>query len=214
MIMEYWNKLQQNRDGRVVAIAVTYLLNQSRGKSYQRVKSYFYIIFNWVEGFLEKSNTEEEIVRHPATAHIVPLLFNTFRLARVLHDLYDPAARSALSPGFVKAHDMLDSEIQMMLGTGTGASSEDSTTDTNPLQRVQQFLSRMHNTVFNFLGLLGNLFISSTFILIHFPSWRKQIKHLLVGFDRWSAGRCFLRHYRSGDCRCRNGLSRPPARPW
>ena len=40
IIIEYWNKLQKNRDDRVVANAETYLLDESRGKSYERVKSY------------------------------------------------------------------------------------------------------------------------------------------------------------------------------
>ena len=43
--MEYWNNLHKNRYGRVVDNAVLYLLDESRGKSYQRVKSYINFIY-------------------------------------------------------------------------------------------------------------------------------------------------------------------------
>ena len=40
MIMESWNKLHKKRDGKVVAKTVAYLLDQSRWKSYHKIKSY------------------------------------------------------------------------------------------------------------------------------------------------------------------------------
>ena len=121
---------------------------------------------------MQNSGSSEVAVCHPAAPHLAPLLFNTFRLARVLHGLWEPAARCALAPGFVKAYDMLDSEIVNLMGQGavssngsgasmnmnsidSGSLSSDHTRVVSPLERVQQFLAQLHFNVFNFLGSLG-----------------------------------------------------------
>ena len=121
---------------------------------------------------MQNSGQSVIAVCHPAASHLAPLLFNTFRLARVLHGLWEPEARRALAPGYIKAYDMLESEIVNIMGQGPGASngstvpmnvnsvdsgslSSDQTRVVSPLERVQQFLAQLHFNVFHFLGSLG-----------------------------------------------------------
>lgn len=121
---------------------------------------------------MQTSGQSEVVVYHPAASHLAPLLFNTFRLARVLHGLWEPAARSTLAHGYIKAYDMLDSEKVNILGQGvtatngsiasmnvnsidSGSLSSDYTRTISSLERMQQFLVQLHFNVFHFLGSLG-----------------------------------------------------------
>lgn len=102
---------------------------------------------------------------HPAAQHLAPLLFDTFRLARVLHQLWEPEAQTLLSPGYAKAHDLLESEIVNILAQGgmsqSGMPACISQLNGNvqkqqsPLERVQNFLAQIHNNVFVMLGSFG-----------------------------------------------------------
>jgi exportin-5 len=102
---------------------------------------------------------------HPAAQHLAPLLFHTFRLARVLHQLWEPEAQKLLSPGFAKAYDLLESEIVSILAQGgmsqSGMPACISQLNGNvqkqqtPLERVQSFLVQIHNNVFIMLGSFG-----------------------------------------------------------
>ena len=139
------------------------------------------------------------MIRHPAVAHITPLLFNTFRLTRVLHGLWEPSVRVALSPGYAKAYDMPESEVVNILGqvgvnNGSALDSNTLTSDLarvqSPLERVQQFLTQLHFNVLHFLGslaeTLGHQFytlpglsnaVAGTvcFCLEHMPDYRLRV---------------------------------------
>ncbi len=101
---------------------------------------------------------------HPAAQHMAPLLFHTLRLARVLNQLWEPEVRNLLSPGYAKAHDMVESEMSSILTQG-GMSHPGLPSSVNqltlaqkqqtPLERVQNFVGQMHQNVFIILGLFG-----------------------------------------------------------
>lgn len=97
---------------------------------------------------------------HPAAQHMAPLLFHTFRLARVLHQLWEPEAQILLSPFYAKAFNMLDTEKANILTQGgisqlaiqSGSQEQKQQT---PLERVQNFLVQIHLNVFTILGSFG-----------------------------------------------------------
>lgn len=102
---------------------------------------------------------------HPAAQHLAPLLFDTFRLARVLHQLWEPESQTLLSPGFAKAHDLLESEVINILAQGGMSQSGmpacisqlngQVQKQQSPVERVQNFLAQIHNNVFVLLGSFG-----------------------------------------------------------
>lgn len=97
---------------------------------------------------------------HPAAQHMAPLLFNSFRLARVLHQLWEPESRSLLSQAYTKAFDIMDSELFSTLsqgGVGTLQSSYQQQThkQQTPLDRAQSFLFQIHHNIFVILGSFG-----------------------------------------------------------
>ena len=119
-------------------------------------------------------------VRHPSTPHLLPLLYNVFRLARVLHGLWEPSARQSLSRGYVKALDMLETEMSNILGQNGSAAaapnalgddtSGDSSRVQGPLERMQSFLERLHLNTFSLLGLLGETLTGEFYALNGLPT--------------------------------------------
>lgn len=110
---------------------------------------------------LKRCRTSTELFKgHPAAQHMASLLFQTFRLARVLHQLWEPEAKKFLSPFYAKAHDVLDSERASILAQGgisqlgTQASTQEQKKQT-PMERVQNFLVQIHANVFVILGSFG-----------------------------------------------------------
>ena len=102
---------------------------------------------------------------HPAAQHLAPLLFHTFRLAKVILQLWEPEAQKRLSPGYAKAYDLLDSEIVNLLTQGGMSQSGMPACisqlnghvqkQQTPLERVQNFIVQIHNNVFTILGSFG-----------------------------------------------------------
>ena len=127
-------------------------------------------------GFLivgQRTESGGPVFRHPAAPHIIPLLFNTFRLARVLHGLWEPQAKQYLSQSYSKAYDMPESEVTNILGSAPSlnpqvdvsiANGSSDPTETNrmqtPVERMQGFLAQLHFNVFHFLGSLGETLVN------------------------------------------------------
>lgn len=93
---------------------------------------------------------------------MAPLLVNLFRLARILHELYEPEARAKLAPAYAKVHDLLESEIGGVLAMGglshlhhPSARKDESSKGEGRVERVQQFLLQLHSNVLTVLGFLG-----------------------------------------------------------
>lgn len=105
---------------------------------------------------------------HPAASHLAPLLFNIFRLAQVLHQLWEPTARAQLPPAYSKVHDLPESEVGSILAVG-GMShlgvppqldKDKELAQPSTAERIQQFLHQLHLNVFTLLGkvLLNQVF--------------------------------------------------------
>nr|XP_024216968.1 exportin-5 [Halyomorpha halys] len=86
------------------------------------------------------------IYRNPATPHVLPLLPGLFSLAFVINGLSSPAALANLSEGYRGAYTMLELERQNLLGIGSTSEvmNSESKGETTPLQRMQNFISNVH----------------------------------------------------------------------
>lgn len=86
------------------------------------------------------------IYRNPATPHVLPLLPGLFSLAFVINGLSSPAALTNLSEGYRGAYMMLELERQNLLGIGSTSEvmNSESKGETTPLQRMQNFISNVH----------------------------------------------------------------------
>jgi exportin-5 len=99
---------------------------------------------------------------HPAAQHLAPLLFNTFRLAKVILQLWEPEAQRLLSPIYAKVYDLLDSETvnllsleaMSLLGMRACISKLNGHVkkQQTPLERVQNFIAEIHRNVFIIIG--------------------------------------------------------------
>lgn len=110
---------------------------------------------------LKRCRASSDLLKvHPAAQHMAPLLFHTFRLARVLHQLWEPEAQNLLSPFYSKVFAMLDTEKTNILAQGgisqlviqSGTQEQKQQT---PLERVQNFVVQIHLNVFTILGSFG-----------------------------------------------------------
>ncbi|XP_014241155.1 exportin-5 [Cimex lectularius] len=90
------------------------------------------------------------IYRNPATPHVLPLLPGLLALSNVLNGLSTPPAMAQISEGYKGAYLMLEVEKQNLLGIGCGSSDtmgSDTKGETTPLQRMQNFISSVHDDV-------------------------------------------------------------------
>lgn len=110
---------------------------------------------------LKRCRASSDLLKvHPAAQHMAPLLFHTFRLARVLHQLWEPESQNLLSPFYSKVFAMLDTEKTNILAQGgisqlviqSGTQEQKQQT---PLERVQNFVVQIHLNVFTILGSFG-----------------------------------------------------------
>lgn len=95
---------------------------------------------------------------HPAGQPMAPILYHTFRLARALHQLYEPEARQLLAPGFAKVYDLLESEVNGILALGgmtNLSAAQDGKKEKSGVERVQGFLVNIHTNVYSILGSMG-----------------------------------------------------------
>lgn len=117
---------------------------------------------------LKRCKTSNNLMKeHPAAHHMAPLLFHTFRLARVLHQLWEPEARNLVSPFYVKLYELLESEkLNVLSQGGIGQNSAAAAASANskelkhqsPLERAQLFFSQVHCNVYIMLGSYGETF--------------------------------------------------------
>lgn len=117
----------------------------------------------FVVGYTEAGNP---ICRNPAAPHLIPLLPNLLMLIRVFNMLWTPEALALLSEGYRNAHAMLSVERSNLLGMSSPCpTASDSVLDRTaatswqrsytPLDRMQHFLSNVHDTCYHILGYAG-----------------------------------------------------------
>ncbi|CAG0891346.1 unnamed protein product [Darwinula stevensoni] len=87
---------------------------------------------------------------NPAAPHILPLLPGIFHFMGVIHLLWHPEAFQKFSSGYKKSFCLLDVEKHLILGTPHVETAGELTR--SPLERMQQFLSSMHESCCHILG--------------------------------------------------------------
>ncbi|KAF4520177.1 hypothetical protein B566_EDAN003889 [Ephemera danica] len=110
----------------------------------------------FVAGFTPSGNP---IHRNPAAPHLLPLLPHLMALCRTLNALFRPDSLERLSEGYKKAHDMLETYRNNALGLATGSSVVEALLEVQkaqtPLERMQYFLSLVHESCYLILGAAG-----------------------------------------------------------
>lgn len=107
---------------------------------------------------LKRCKAPEGSPYHPAGQPLSPILYHTFRLARALHQLYEPEAKQLLGRGFSKVYDLLDSEVNGILalaGMSNANSTGDDKKEPTGVEKMQGFLVQLHTNVYSILGSMG-----------------------------------------------------------
>ncbi|KAK4329340.1 hypothetical protein Pmani_000289 [Petrolisthes manimaculis] len=160
---------------------------------------------------LERLDNGGTVYRNPAMPHITPLLHQLFCLVRLNNSLWHPSAVANVAPGYIKAHSLPEVEKNNILGV-TSIHAVDVCVDTpkvqNPLERMQNFLSMMHDSLNHILGNAGpslgpqfyqtpNLpqyIVHSSLSGLHFlPDYRLRpiIRVFLKPFVQWCPAQCY-----------------------
>ncbi|KAL1122618.1 hypothetical protein AAG570_002945 [Ranatra chinensis] len=107
-------------------------------------------------GFLVGTTAQgNPVYRHPATPHILPLLPGLLTLLHSLNALSMPQALTHLSEGYQGAYQMLEVDRQNLMGlvnSSATASAATAATSTTPLQRMQHFVSSVHENAYHALA--------------------------------------------------------------
>nr|XP_027206686.1 LOW QUALITY PROTEIN: exportin-5-like [Penaeus vannamei] len=160
---------------------------------------------------LERSDSGAVFCRNPATPHVMPLLHQLFCLVRLFNALWHPEALACVSPGYSKAHNLPEAERNNILGLATINSSDpciDSPKVQQPLERMQFFLSMMHDNCYHILGNAGvslglqfyqhphltDYLVHSSLANLHLiPDYRLRpiIRTFLKPFIQWCPPQCY-----------------------
>lgn len=108
-------------------------------------------------GFIvEHTESGNPIYRNPAAPHIVPLLPQLFSVVRVFNALWLREALDRLSEGYAKAHGMLEVDKNNLLGISMPpVDPMDLPRPQTPLDRMQRFLTMVHDNCYHILGNAG-----------------------------------------------------------
>nr|CAD7396651.1 unnamed protein product [Timema cristinae] len=102
------------------------------------------------------------VCRNPAAPHIIPLLPQLLALLKIFNQLWTPEALSGLSEGYRTAHNMLEVDKNNLLGIGNLSPIDvlDLTKPKaqTPQDRMQHFLSMVHDFCYHILGNTGPSF--------------------------------------------------------
>ncbi|XP_069685325.1 exportin-5 isoform X2 [Periplaneta americana] len=106
------------------------------------------------------TETGNPVCRNPATPHIIPLIPHFLMLLKVFNGLWTPEALAAVSEGYRGAHTMLEVDRANVLGTPITASFVEHVDVSHPraqtpLDRMQHFLTMVHDTTYHILGNTG-----------------------------------------------------------
>ncbi|KAG0711250.1 Exportin-5 [Chionoecetes opilio] len=107
---------------------------------------------------LERSESGAVVCRNPATPHVMPLLHQLFCFARLFNSLWHPEATASVSMGYGKAQNLPDAERNNILGLANSNNTDpcaDSPKVQQPLERMQCFLTMMHENCYHILGNAG-----------------------------------------------------------
>lgn len=107
-------------------------------------------------GFLSLGPDFSERLRNPATPHISILLNNLFALMRTLSALWLPENLKLRHQDFYNAYDLQEVDKLAVLGIQPPyIDNTDSTTSKQPVERMQNFISNIHDNGYHILGNAG-----------------------------------------------------------
>lgn len=97
------------------------------------------------------------ICRNPAAPHVVPLLPHILSLIRIFNELFTPEAQTILNENFKDCLCMTIVEKENLLGLMGHANTEinETTSNNNPVERMQIFLNSLHENCYHLMGSVG-----------------------------------------------------------
>ncbi|XP_074025850.1 exportin-5-like protein Ranbp21 isoform X2 [Leptinotarsa decemlineata] len=97
------------------------------------------------------------VCRNPAAPHIVPLLPHILSLLKIFNELFTPVAQNLIHSSYKGCLAMQETEKMNLLGLIGHSVSEVSETQVvqSPLERMQRFLSGLHESCYHMMGSLG-----------------------------------------------------------
>lgn len=97
------------------------------------------------------------ICRNPAAPHIVPLLPHILALIKIFNELFAPEAQNLIHDSYKGCLSMQETEKMNLLGLIGHSAMECAETQTvqSPLERMQRFLTGLHECCYHMMGSLG-----------------------------------------------------------
>lgn len=109
----------------------------------------------FIMGFTELGNP---ICRNPASPYIIPLLPHILSLLRVLNELFQTEALSALSEGYRNVHSIQEQEKKILIGGGIlpmDPLDPIVKKPPTPLDKMQQFMALLYEGCYHMMGSMG-----------------------------------------------------------
>ncbi|KAJ8935064.1 hypothetical protein NQ318_007162 [Aromia moschata] len=97
------------------------------------------------------------VCRNPAAPHVVPLLPHILSLIKIFNELFTPEAQSLIHDSYKGCLAMQETEKSNLLGLIGHSVSDGGDTQVvqSPLERMQQFLTGLHESCYHMMGSLG-----------------------------------------------------------
>lgn len=99
------------------------------------------------------------VCRNPAAPHVVPLLPHVLSLIRIFNELFLSEAQSILNENYRGCLSMLEVERANLLGLvghhPTTESNDPQVLNQSPFERMQRFLTGLHESCFHMMGSVG-----------------------------------------------------------
>ncbi|XP_060531637.1 exportin-5 [Cylas formicarius] len=96
------------------------------------------------------------VCRNPAAPHVIPLLPHMLSLICIFNELFTPDAQNAIHHSYKGCLAMPETEKSNLLGLiGHSADNGDSLIVQSPLERMQRFLTGLHESFYHLIGSMG-----------------------------------------------------------
>ncbi|KRT83706.1 hypothetical protein AMK59_3253 [Oryctes borbonicus] len=96
------------------------------------------------------------VCRNPAAPHVVPLLPHILSLIRIFNELFTPEAQVVLHESYKGCLNMLEVEKANLLGlVGQATDSSETNSTQVPMERMQRFLTGLHESCYHMMGAVG-----------------------------------------------------------
>ncbi|KAJ8919365.1 hypothetical protein NQ315_016457 [Exocentrus adspersus] len=97
------------------------------------------------------------VCRNPAAPHVVPLLPHLMSLIKIFNELFTPDAQNLIHDSYKGCLTMQETEKSNLLGLIGHALSDNGDTQVvqSPLERMQRFLTGLHESCYHLVGSLG-----------------------------------------------------------